>query len=46
MARGVFSWAASESRAKASGRGMLEVMSDLPQGEDESMGARISRRPA
>lgn len=41
MAKGVFSWAASESRATASGRGLLEVLSALPAGERESMGAHI-----
>lgn len=46
MAKGVFSWAASESRAKASGRGLLDVLADWPTGERESMGARITRTGA
>lgn len=42
MAKGVFAWAASESRAHASGRGLLEVRADWPQDERDSLGARIA----
>ncbi|WP_432168711.1 alkyl sulfatase dimerization domain-containing protein [Streptomyces sp. bgisy031] len=42
MAKGVFTWAASESRARAAGRELLEVVTDRPSGERESLGARIT----
>jgi alkyl sulfatase BDS1-like metallo-beta-lactamase superfamily hydrolase len=41
MAKGVFAWAASESRAQAAGRDMFEVLAASRAGERDSLGTVI-----